>query len=415
MSDHKIKPKRTTTSGIDGVPTTSNLEAGEIAINLADKKLFVRDTSSNILELTTRTINSLDDATISSPTTGEVLTYNAGLVGWENTAATSAEWVTTEHVVTTAGERSFSAAYTSGSLDVFLNGIRLDSSDYVAVSGVLIILDTGAAVGDTVYISSYTLTSGALPSQSGNSGKYLTTDGTTATWASVAADTNNYVDSLAFSTSTGVLTVGRSGSLGDLTVDLDGAYLSASSTSSQNVYIRNTSPTVHLRDTDHNTSFLHCNSSRFYVLGGATDAASWTAVNGEWPVYWDLTNNNMRSGGSITAAGAITAYSDERLKDNIKVIDNALDKVTQLRGITYNRNDIDTDRRFTGVIAQEVEKVLPEAIEVTTDNGALNGEGGATYADIKSVAYGNMVGLLIEAIKELKEEVDSLKGARDEQ
>ena len=49
------------------------------------------------------------------------------------------------------------------------------------------------------------------------------------------------MDSLAFSTSTGVLTVGRSGSLGDLTVDLDGAYLSASSTSSQNVYIRNTS------------------------------------------------------------------------------------------------------------------------------------------------------------------------------
>lgn len=63
MSDHKIKPKRTTTSGAAGVPTTSNLEAGEIAINLADKKLFVRDTSSNILELTTRTINSLDTAT----------------------------------------------------------------------------------------------------------------------------------------------------------------------------------------------------------------------------------------------------------------------------------------------------------------------------------------------------------------
>jgi hypothetical protein len=225
MSEHRIKPKRTTTSGIDGVPTTSNLEAGEIAINLADKKLFVRDTSNNILELTTRTINSLDDATISSPTTGEVLTYNAGLVGWENTAATSAEWVTTEHVVTSAGQQAFSAAYTVGSLDVFLNGIRLDTSDYTAYSGILIILDTGAAIGDTVYISSYTLTSGALPSQSGNSGKYLTTDGTTATWATVAADTNNYVDSLAFSTSTGVLTVGRSGALGDLTVDLDGKYL----------------------------------------------------------------------------------------------------------------------------------------------------------------------------------------------
>jgi hypothetical protein len=223
MSDHKIKPKRTTTSGAAGVPTTSNLEAGEIAINLADKKLFVRDTSSNILELTTRTIDSLDNTTISSPATGEVLTYNAGSSKWENSGSTAAVWETTEHIAT-AGQTAFSADYTVGSLDVFLNGIRLDATDYTASSGTLVTLDTGAAVGDTVYISSYSISAGGLPSQSGNTGKYLTTDGTTATWASVAADTNNYVDSLAFSTSTGVLTVGRSGSLGDLTVDLDGKY-----------------------------------------------------------------------------------------------------------------------------------------------------------------------------------------------
>jgi len=224
MSDHKIKPKRTTTSGAAGVPTTSNLEAGEIAINLADKKLFVRDTSSNILELTTRTIDSLDNTTISSPATGEVLTYNAGSSKWENSGSTAAVWETTEHIAA-VGQQAFSAVYTVGSLDVFLNGIRLDASDYTAYSGTLIILDTGCAAGDTVYISSYSISAGGLPSQAGNTGKYLTTDGTTATWASVAADTNNYVDSLAFSTSTGVLTVGRSGSLGDLTVDLDGKYL----------------------------------------------------------------------------------------------------------------------------------------------------------------------------------------------
>ena len=63
----------------------------------------------------------------------------------------------------------------------------------------------------------------------------------------------------------------------------------------------------------------------------------------------------------------------------------------QIRGVTYNRNDIEGNPRQTGVIAQEVEKVLPEVI--SEDN---NG--------IKSVAYGNMISLLIEAIKELKEE-----------
>ena len=65
----KIKPKRSSTAS--NVPSTSNLDAGEIAINLVDKKLYVRDTNSNILELTTRTLNSLDNITISSVSNDE--------------------------------------------------------------------------------------------------------------------------------------------------------------------------------------------------------------------------------------------------------------------------------------------------------------------------------------------------------
>jgi len=105
----------------------------------------------------------------------------------------------------------------------------------------------------------------------------------------------------------------------------------------------------------------------------------------------------MDMSGNLTMAGNVTAYSDIRLKENIEVIPDALAKVQQLRGVTFTRNDQeDKEKRHTGVIAQEVEAVLPEA--VSEDN-----EG------IKNVAYGNMVGLLIEAIKELKTEVDSLK------
>jgi len=99
--------------------------------------------------------------------------------------------------------------------------------------------------------------------------------------------------------------------------------------------------------------------------------------------------------GDFTAVGNVTAYSDITLKKNIEVIPNALDKVMQLRGITFDRKDIETSRQ-SGVIAQEVEKVLPEVVDT-------NEEG------IKSVAYGNLVGLLIEAIKDLKNEVDELK------
>ena len=101
--------------------------------------------------------------------------------------------------------------------------------------------------------------------------------------------------------------------------------------------------------------------------------------------------------GSIVASSNITAYSDISLKDNITSIPNALDKVLQIRGVTYNRNDIEDNPQHTGVIAQEVEKVLPEVISENEDG-------------IKSVAYGNMVGLLVEAIKELKAEIEELKG-----
>ena len=99
--------------------------------------------------------------------------------------------------------------------------------------------------------------------------------------------------------------------------------------------------------------------------------------------------------GHFTATGNITAYSDITLKKNIEVIPNALDKVLQLRGVTFDRKDIETSRQL-GVIAQEVEKVCPEVVSTNDD-------------DIKSVAYGNMVGLLIEAVKEQQVQINKLQ------
>jgi hypothetical protein len=104
--------------------------------------------------------------------------------------------------------------------------------------------------------------------------------------------------------------------------------------------------------------------------------------------------------GNILASGNITAFSDIKLKDNIEVIPNALDKLVQIRGVTFDRIDEEVPRQ-SGVIAQEVEKVLPEVV-ITNKDG------------IKSVAYGNLVGLLIESIKELKVEVNELKARLEE-
>ena len=108
--------------------------------------------------------------------------------------------------------------------------------------------------------------------------------------------------------------------------------------------------------------------------------------------------------GAIIASDNITAYgtpSDIRLKENIEVIDNALDKVKQLKGITY---DLKSDgNRLTGLIAQDLEKVLPEAVYETS---------AVDDADDKHLAirYGNTVGLLVEAIKELEARVKELDG-----
>ena len=102
--------------------------------------------------------------------------------------------------------------------------------------------------------------------------------------------------------------------------------------------------------------------------------------------------------GDVKASGDVLMFSDERMKTNIEPIPNALEKFLQLSGVTFNKLDHHDDRRHAGVIAQEVEKVLPEAV-ITADD----------EMQTKSVAYGNMVGLLIEAIKELKAEVEELK------
>jgi hypothetical protein len=106
---------------------------------------------------------------------------------------------------------------------------------------------------------------------------------------------------------------------------------------------------------------------------------------------------DMSAAGAATFNNDVTAFSDIRLKENIETIPDALNKVCQMRGVTFDRIDADGERQM-GVIAQEVEKVAPEVVREDKSEDK-----------IKSVAYGNMVGLLIESIKELKAEIEELK------
>ena len=138
--------------------------------------------------------------------------------------------------------------------------------------------------------------------------------------------------------------------------------------------------------------------------------------------YITFTNNNrmdvyinnssefrFESDGDFHADGDVVAYSsttasDSRLKTDISTINDALGTVGKLRGVSYKwlRNG----QKDIGVIAQEVEEVVPEVVKTKTTLG-LDGE-----EEMKTVDYGKLVGVLINAINELKAEVEELKGGK---
>jgi hypothetical protein len=139
------------------------------------------------------------------------------------------------------------------------------------------------------------------------------------------------------------------------------------------------------------------------ITGGGSNLSPSLFSETGMPLYF-MTNGSASIKGTLsidgnwTVTGNVVAYSDARVKENVRVIDNALARVRAIRGVTFTRTDMqDTTKRHAGVIAQEVEAVLPEVISDNDDG-------------MKSVAYGNITALLIEAIKELQDEVAVLRG-----
>ncbi len=128
------------------------------------------------------------------------------------------------------------------------------------------------------------------------------------------------------------------------------------------------------------------------IINGDTTLSGNVGINGATP----NSTYNLDVTGKIRATDDILAFSDIRVKKNICTIDNALEKIKELRGVSYT--GISSSVKKIGVIAQEIEKILPEV--VSTDD---------TEEHYKSVSYGNIVAVLIEGIKELAAKVDALE------
>lgn len=148
------------------------------------------------------------------------------------------------------------------------------------------------------------------------------------------------------------------------------------------------------------------------------NGGTYRIAQGKWQTYFHMSNDclgvcssttsssyGLYVTGAIYSTGDVVAYSDARIKTNVKLIDNPLDKVMAMRGVYYNRIDEgeNTSRkaigeRCVGMIAQELNEVLPEAVTYAKD------------IDRYGIDYGKVTGLLIEAIKELKNEINELRG-----
>ncbi|QIW87001.1 hypothetical protein AHP1_1701 [Aeromonas phage Ahp1_CNU-2021] len=163
--------------------------------------------------------------------------------------------------------------------------------------------------------------------------------------------------------------------------------------------INNSSPTVLLQDLDNHSSFLHTNSGIFYILrsAGANGDTFDAGPNGIHPMTMNLANGDVQfsRNGSFND---VQIRSDRRLKSNFLPIVSAVEKVGMLSGFTFDK--IGCDKREAGIIAQDLQKVLPESV------GTFKNTAGNEYL---TVSNSGVNALLVEAIKELTDRVKYLE------
>ncbi len=199
----------------------------------------------------------------------------------------------------------------------------------------------------------------------------------------------------------GVISAGTYANLPVATTSVQGIVSLDSSTSSTS---SNTAATSHAVKQAMDAATLNTRSNM--TLLGTTLASGTLGVG--------LTGSNVPQytldvNGSIYATQDIIAFSDERYKYDLQPVEDAVDRVKALNGYTFRRRDMPTfaegERRHLGLLAQEVERVLPEVVyrRRNDDNDT----------ELLSVAYGNIVALLVEAIKELVDRLDTSDSVQD--
>ena len=164
-------------------------------------------------------------------------------------------------------------------------------------------------------------------------------------------------------------------------LDIDGTVLVKDGTGLGDLYLGNLGTNNHFRfHTNNSNTYFDMNCGNMYWRQGSSTRYTF-----------------FPSTANMTINGTLTQNSDVRRKENIVEIKDCISKVKAMRGVYYNRTDINTEVTKVGVIAQEVEAVLPEVILESPEDG------------LKSVAYSELTSVLINAIKEQQEIIEDLK------
>ena len=272
---------------------------------------------------------------------------------------------------------------------VSANSLVVNSNGNVKIDGALMVTDAGYMIGDLhPYVSKTVFGDGNLDISDYITiqeivSKHKTCNVGDPCFYAADIDKDGYITTFDAMLSIKYVSTGGGRPMRDAIEDLTGSWI--------------------LKDT--NGTSISLDSNQKVGIGASTQSATdlnvKLYVNGDTMINGDLT----ATGTAIVTASSYLYSSDKNLKENIQTIDSALDKVSQLRGVTFDWKK--TGGASIGVIAQEVEEVLPELVSTNSQTG------------LKSVAYGNIIGVLVEAIKELEQkdqerevEIKALKAAQ---
>jgi hypothetical protein len=421
-----IKLKRSSTAG--KVPGTGNLALGELAINTYDGRIFFKknDGSDAVEHIVTTDSITTGSISLTSKVTAATLTLSG--LSAQNSEATSL-MINGSGVVGTRelGSNAFnSTSFLTEHPNISAgSNISQNNSNGTVIQDLTITLDSNGHV--TTATAGTVNLDGRYYTETESDTLYTKKLGQGVISGSSQIDhdqTTNFNTNEHF-TQANITTVGTIGTgvwqgtaIASAYLDSDTAHLSGTQTFSgaktfsSDLTISNAAPKIYLTDTNNNDDFIIANTNGVFQIQDDVGARFQVQSSGVVEVKTSTQSTSKTTGGLVVDGGVgiaktlnvgedVVAYasSDERYKDNVTPIENPNDKIKQIGGYTFDWNDkheVFKGQHDVGVIAQEIEKVLPEIVE-TRESG------------YKAVKYEKIVALLIESNKELLKRVEELE------